>query len=117
MHACDTTCLSQSASKPHSAHPAGLPQTKQSSSGISGIFFSSFLSEVSHLTCLIALLALDHRAYSPAGISLPHSAHLPLYFTKSLIQSFISSSPSRSPLLSTRRQTRHGSCQQQTRLG
>src|SRR5438093_5671863 len=118
MHACDTACLSQSASKPHSAQAAALPQTKQSSSGTSGIF--SFFSETgaaAHFMCLIAVPALDRRAYSPDGISLPHWAHLPLYFTKSLIQSLVFSSPSQSLLLLTRRPTRRRSCPPQVRLG
>src|SRR2546428_1994766 len=116
MHACDTACLSQSASKPHSAQPAALPQTKQSSSGTPGIF-SFFGTDHSHFMCLISLLALDQRAYSPDGISLPHWAHLPLYFTKSLIQSLVFSSPSQSLLLLTGRPTRRGSCPPQVRLG
>src|SRR5213594_1285313 len=78
MHACDTACLSQSASKSHSAQPVGLPQTKHSSSGTSGLLSFFSCAGASHFTCLIALLPFDHNARSPCGISFPHSAHLPL---------------------------------------
>src|SRR2546425_4951832 len=117
MYACDTACLKQSASKSHSAQPVGLPQTKHSSSGTSGLLSFFSCAGASHFTCLIALLPFDHNARSPCGISFPHSAHLPLNFTASWIQSLIFSSPSRSLLLLTRRPTRRGSCPPQVRPG
>src|SRR5690606_29572373 len=124
MHACDTVCLSQSVSKPHSAQPADLPQIKHSSSGTcccsSGFSpFSScsfiFFCAVSHFSSLIALLLFDHSAYSPGGISLPHPIHFPLNFTISLIQSLISFSPSRSLLLLTHQLIHRQSCPLQIR--
>src|SRR5919197_4546092 len=94
----------------------GLSQIKQSTSATAagrGVFVSLFLfsvvgdadADALQSICLIALVLFDQRAYSPADISLLHVAHLPLYFTKSFIQSFIFFSPSRSPLLSTRQLT------------
>src|SRR5919109_587183 len=124
MHACETTILLQLlASKPHSAHPAGLLQIKQLSSGTCcffSCFFFSAVAGVSRLICLIAFELFDQSAYSPCGISLPQAAHLPLYLTNSLIQSpfsLISFSPSPSLLLSTRLSTRRESCRRQISLG